>query len=339
MLAPARGMWTAPWLPADVWELIASHGFAAARQLRLVARFNLRAAAVLAIQRGWRRASLTVRWQYPVGGVNGSHSLEGLVWVFGRRTRLTSNHRAVYADAPHHRGYFAAQACSTLQPPPTPGSPLTFLVMLVLDRENRASRHSSLPAAQFQIAAFEPGHKGHDSLPFHSLSNFDFDAETGDPLPAEYESGTRQQLFLDEPLGQAACVTTDMECFDTLLWPPDRVAPIVNTIRTCLRFEVRAAGDSRVPWKAGSTLDRAPVVSVSCQLEDKLVACVDLLEASPQARYRLIASFAGKGYARLLSPAQAARIFPVTALQLETSRSTVHDSTGSTPEPLGSTVP
>ena len=295
-------------VPAEVWQLVASHRSSVARQLRLVVRFDVRVAAALAIQRAWRCALHTIRWEPLVGGVDGSNSYAHTP------SQLTDTRRAFNLEHSGGYRYAAAHAFTTLQPPPTRERPLTFLIMLVLRKQDGEPPLSDTRrcAMRIRVAAFEPGDKGYEKLPLHPAG------EDEDEEDEDYSEGTDEQ-WLDlkfdhsEHTATSACLTTECECFDEQFkmcksahddddayrWDTWNDPPSPEMVKTYLRVQIRAASDSR------------HVPAAFFQLEDDLVLHVDLPEASARARYRLIVSLSDSGYARLLSPAQAARIFNI----------------------------
>ena len=107
------------------------------------------------------------------------------------------------------------------------------------------------------------------------------------------------QLHIDEEFDHtehtatSACVTTEHGCFD------EQIDMGTSMVKTYMRVQLRAA----------SAFRHVPVAFF--QLEDDFVLHVDLPKASARARYRLIVSLTYGGYVRLLSPAQAARIFNI----------------------------
>ena len=151
-------------------------------------------------------------------------------------------------------------------------------------------------SVRLHVAAFEPGEKGYEKLPLHT-SHEDENGEYVDD--GDYIEGTAEQLDIDEEFDHtehtatSACVTTENDCFD------EQFDMGTSMVKTYMRVQLRAAGAFR----------HVPVAFF--QLEDDFVLHVDLPEASARARYRLIISLSYRGYVRLLSPAQAARIFNI----------------------------
>ena len=165
--------------------------------------------------------------------------------------------------------------------------------MIVLRADDRGVLPSN-DAVRVHIAAFEASDKGYWKLPLHTAYEDDAGEYATD---GDYEEGTDEQLDIDAEFDHtdhtnfSACVTTEHPCF------ADEFSEGSSMIKTYMRLQVLAAGDH----------GNVPVALV--QLEDEFAFRVELPKASAHARYRLIVSLTYRGYVRLLSPAQAARIF------------------------------